>query len=298
MLYLPLLIYRREIQAHAADVAKNMAIIQSALLSKGKGSVGSVTFRRMNGKTIASEKPIEVKNPQTFPQQLQRAYLLVSSRWLAGFSAYERERFKVKRRYDGRLSANGSMLLSRQFWAKELQAALKSSPAIREDIEIGIAPGMGLPKRLFYQPFDSEDYLSVFKTIDYTGLPTTSASVPSHTFNVAVENGKATVAGTAMISAESPNVMVNVSVTAIKKAQLYEAEGIRFVASSAVQRVQEVLVGGESLSLSVEFDVPAISNLSGYIIEITPVSFVELQTATLNNVGTIAEPIGIVNWVE
>jgi len=277
-------------------VAKNMAIIQSALLSKGKGSVGSVTFRRMNGKTIASEKPLEVKNPQTFPQQLQRAYMLVASRWLAGFNAYTRERFKVSRNYDGRLSANGSTLLARQFWAKELQAALKAEAKIREDIEMGITPGMKLPNRLYYNPLINPDYLDVYKGVDYTGLPATSSSVPVVQIGAAVAEGKATISGTAAIEATSVNTMVNVSVTAIVRSYVGGSEGSRFVVSSAVRRLQETLMGGESLSLSVEFDVPAGNDFLGFILEITPVSFVELQTATLNNVGTIVEPVGIVEW--
>lgn len=273
-----------------------MAIIQSALLSKGKGSVGSVTFRRMNGKTIASEKPLEVKNPQTFPQQLQRAYMLVSSRWLAGFNAYTRERFTAKRNYDGRLSANGSTLLARQFWAKELQAALKAKPEIREDIELGITPGNKLPNRLYYNPLINPDYLDVYQEVDYTGLPSVSTSVPSHTFGSSFDEGKMTVSGTAAVDAVSPNVMVNVSVTAIIRNYVGGSEGSRFVVSSAVTRLQETLMGGDPLSISVEFDVPVENDFLGYIIEITPVSFVELQTATLNNVGTIVEAVGIVNW--
>lgn len=273
-----------------------MAIIQSALLSKGKGSAGSVTFRRMNGKTIVSEKPIEVKNPQTFPQQLQRAYLLVSSRWLAGFNAYTRERFQVKRNYDGRLSKNGSTLLTRQFWAKELQAALKATPEVREDIELGITPGMKLPGRLYYDPLILGNYLDIYKEVDYTGLPSTSSSVPVVQFGSTVADGKATISGTAAIEATSVNVMVNVSVTAIIRSYVGGSEGSRADVSSAVQRLQETLIGGESLSLSVEFDVPEGNDFLGFILEITPVSFVELQTATLNNVGTITEPVGIVKW--
>lgn len=273
-----------------------MAIIQSALLSKGKGSAGSVTFRRLNGKTVVSEKPIEVKNPQTFPQQLQRAYMLVSSRWLAGFNAYTRERFTAKRNYDGRLSKNGSTLLPRQFWAKELQAALKAKAEIREDIEIGITPGAKLPNRLYYNPLINPDYLGVYKEVDYTGLPSTSTSVPSHTFGSSFEEGTVTISGTAAVSAVSPNIMVNVSVTAIIRNYVGGSEGSRFVVSSAVARLQETLMGDEPLSVSVQFEVPVENDFLGYIIEITPVSFVEMQTATLNNVGTIVEPVGIVNW--
>lgn len=273
-----------------------MAIIQSALLSKGKGSAGSVTFRRMNGKTIVSEKPIAVKNPQTFPQQLQRAYLLVSSRWLAGFNAYTRERFPVSRNYDGRLSANGSTLLPRQFWAKELQAGLKANATIREDIELGITPGMSLPNRLYYNPLVNPDYMGVYREVDYTGLPATSSSVPVVQVGAAVAGGKATISGTAAVYATSANAMVNVSVTAIVRSYVGTSEGSRFVVSSAVQRSQEILMGGESLSLSVEFDVPAGNDFLGFILEITPVSFVELQTAVLQNVGTITDPVGIVEW--
>lgn len=273
-----------------------MAIIQSALLSKGKGSAGSVTFRRMNGKTVVSEKPIEVKNPQTFPQQLQRAYMLVASRWLAGFNAYTRERFPVKRNYDGRLSKNGSYLLPRQFWAKELQAALKATAEIRDDIELEITPGMNLPNRLYYNPLVNPDYLGVYKEVDYTGLPSTSASVPVLQFGAAIADHKATISGTAAVEATSANVMINVSVTAIIRSYVGGSEGSRFVVSSAVQRMQEVLMGGEALSLSVEFDVPAGNDFLGYILEITPVSFVELQTATLQNVGTITDAVGIVEW--
>ena len=296
VLYLPLLIYRQEIPRPLCRSGVKMAIIQSALLSKGKGSAGSVTFRRMNGKTIVSEKAIEVKNPQTFPQQLQRAYMLVASRWLAGFNAYTRERFTAKRNYDGRLSKNGSTLLPRQFWAKELQAALKATAEIREDIELGITPGMNLPNRLYYNPFINPTYLGVYKEVDYTGLPSTSASVPVSQFGAAVADGKATISGTAAVNATSTNVMINVSVTAIIRSYVGGSEGSRFVVSSAVQRMQEILMGSASLSLSVEFDVPAGNDFLGYIIEITPVSFVELQTQLVQNVGTITEPVGIVDW--
>lgn len=273
-----------------------MAIIQSALLSKGKGSVGSVTFRRMNGKTIASEKPLEVKNPQTFPQQLQRAYMLVASRWLAGFNAYTRERFPAKRLYDGRLSRNGSYLLPRQFWAKELQAMLKMTTLIRTDIETGIVPGMKLPNRLFYNPLIDPVYLAVYRAVDYTGLPTSSNSVPVSQFGVTVADGKATVSGTAAVYATSANVMVNVSVTAILRSYVASGEGARFVATSVVRRMQETLEDGDSLSLSVDFDVPSGNDFLGFILEITPVSSIELQTSNLEDVGTITEAVGIVEW--
>lgn len=273
-----------------------MAIIQSALLSKGKGSAGSVTFRRMNGKTIVSEKPIEVKNPQTFPQQLQRAYMLVSSRWLAGFSNYTRERFPVKRNYDGRISKNGSTLLARQFWAKELQAALKAKTEVRGDIELGITPGMKLPNRLYFDPLVNPDYLGVYKEVDYTGLPATSSSVPVVQMGSTVAEGKVTISGTSVVYATSTNIMVNVSVTAIVRSCVNGSEGSIYVMSSAVQRMQEILMGGDSLSLSVEFPIPTGSDFLGFIFEITPVSFVELQTAALNNVGTITEPVGIAKW--
>lgn len=275
-----------------------MAIIQSALLSKGKGSVGSVTFRRMNGKTIASEKPLEVKNPQTFPQQLQRAYMLVASRWLAGFNAYTRERFLVKRSYDNRLSKNGSKLLPRQIWAKELQAGLKDNEKIRDDIELGITAGMPLPSRLYTGPLVISDYLDVYKGIDYTGLPTTSTSVPDLQFSAAVAEGKATVSGTAVVNATSTNAMVNVTVTAIMRSSVFDNAVISSAnVFSSVRRMQEVLMGGEELTLSVEFDVNETNTFLGYIVEITPISFVELQTATLQNVGTITEPVGFVGWL-
>lgn len=273
-----------------------MAIIQSALLSKGKGSVGSVTFRRMNGKTIASEKSLAIKNPQTFSQQLQRAYMLVASRWLAGFNAYTRERYQVKRNYDGRLSKNGSTLLARQFWAKELQAGLKAKEEIRADIELGITPGMKLPNRLYYNPLINPNYLDVYKEIDYTGLPSTSSSVPVTQFGSSVEGGKVTISGTAAVYANSSNRMVNVSVTAIIRSYVGGSDGSRFVVSSTVRRTQEVLLGGQSLSFSQSFDVPSGNDFLGYIIEITPVSAVELQTAPYQNLGTITEPVGIVEW--
>lgn len=56
-----------------------MAIIQSALLSKGRGSAGSVTFRRLNGKTVVSEKPLVVKNPDTVSQRRTRMLFMVGA---------------------------------------------------------------------------------------------------------------------------------------------------------------------------------------------------------------------------
>lgn len=274
-----------------------MAIIQSALLSKGRGSAGSVTFRRLNGKTIVSEKPIEVKNPQTFPQQLQRAYMLVASRWLAGFNAYTRERFQVKRKYDGRLSKNGSTLLPRQFWASQLQAALKGVEEIRDDLDNEVVAGRKLPNRLYFYPLVNAAYLDVYKGVDYTGLPKTSSSVPVYSFSGSVMDGKAKVSGTAVVSGTAADTMVNISVTAIIRNYSEEEEGDRYNMYTAVKRMQETLGEGIALDIVAEFDLSEGSDFLGYIIEITPVSLVELQTAAVQNVGTISEPVGIVGWL-
>lgn len=49
-----------------------MAIISSGQLGKASGSVGNMTYSVIGGRTIARQKPVFVRNPNTEAQQLQR----------------------------------------------------------------------------------------------------------------------------------------------------------------------------------------------------------------------------------
>lgn len=49
-----------------------MGIVNGIFGTDIKGSVGKVTFRKRNGKNVASQKVTDVKNPRTEAQQLQR----------------------------------------------------------------------------------------------------------------------------------------------------------------------------------------------------------------------------------
>ena len=61
-----------------------MAVINGTFVTKLTGSVGNVTYRVSNGQNIASEKAVNVKNPRTYAQQLQRMRMTTIS---AAYSA-------------------------------------------------------------------------------------------------------------------------------------------------------------------------------------------------------------------
>ena len=56
-----------------------MAIL-NGLINKMKGSAGQLTFKRLNGQTVVSERPTKISNPRTEAQQRQR------TRWTSGGS--------------------------------------------------------------------------------------------------------------------------------------------------------------------------------------------------------------------
>lgn len=52
-----------------------MAIVNSIVLGRAKGSIGNVTLATVKGRVIAKQKPTIVSNPRTETQQLQRSKL-------------------------------------------------------------------------------------------------------------------------------------------------------------------------------------------------------------------------------
>lgn len=103
-----------------------MAISVSAIMSKGRGKVGSVTVRRLNGRTVISENAISVSNPQTYEQMLNRT-VLAAAGWFAGLNlAYFRSRGYEQFRTVGK-SRRGSTLLPRQEYVRSLVSQLRAS---------------------------------------------------------------------------------------------------------------------------------------------------------------------------
>lgn len=126
VLYLPLLTYLWEKTSPLHRSGEIMAIIQSALLSKGRGSAGSVTFRRLNGKTVVSEKPLVVKNPDTFAQRRSRMIFMAGANEGWALSPYFAARPKLAGvRNSTGVSARGSKLLPLQDFIKRAVKAVK-----------------------------------------------------------------------------------------------------------------------------------------------------------------------------
>lgn len=111
-----------------------MAIIQSALLSKGRGSAGSITFRRLNGKTVVSEKPLVVKNPDTVSQRRTRMLFMVGANQGWALNPYFANRPKLAEvRNSTGLSARGSKLLPLQDLIKRaVKVVGESDPALAQ----------------------------------------------------------------------------------------------------------------------------------------------------------------------
>lgn len=52
-----------------------MSVVQNTLIGRSRGSIGGVTFATWKGLNVAKGKPVSVANPNTEPQQIQRARL-------------------------------------------------------------------------------------------------------------------------------------------------------------------------------------------------------------------------------
>lgn len=152
-----------------------MAIIQSALLSKGIGSAGTVTFRRLNGKTIASEKAIRVSNPQTPAQAAVRIRMAVGSKLIATFDRYLKERGFESERRSGAVSKNGSQLTSRQALVHEANQKLLATPAAMVIINSNSAiQPIGLAVAKTYA---DEDLRAAIRTLPIMQLPKANALI-------------------------------------------------------------------------------------------------------------------------
>lgn len=276
-----------------------MAIIQSALLSKGRGSAGSVTFRRVNGKTVVSEKPIEVKNPRTYPQQLQRAYMLMASRFVGGLGEYFRERQKVSRIYDGNLSQRGSLLSARQYLGGVLQRLLKANIPVNEHIAGLIVANQPLPAFLYYSPVVGDDYYRSYGQLDITGLPRVNNSVKAADVDVnTVSSAEGVLAHfniNGVVGGNRKGVIMNCTYSALYFVGDADTPMLLHF-RSATGKVRVISEEQGIFSVTADLMLPVGATIVASIVEMTPLSSVELEISVTEDVSTIAEPIGLVDW--
>ena len=72
-----------------------MAIL-NGLINKMKGSAGQLTFKRLNGQTVVSERPTKISNPRTEAQQRQRTRWTNIIRMYKGLMPLLRDAFEKK----------------------------------------------------------------------------------------------------------------------------------------------------------------------------------------------------------
>lgn len=166
-----------------------MAIIQSALLSKGRGSAGSVTFRRLNGKTVVSEKPLVVKNPDTVYQRRTRMLFMVGANQGWALNPYFAARPKLTAvRTSMGVSARGSKLLPLQDFIKRAVKVVKDDEQARTQIAsyASSVPSNQVDYALKNAVLvgSSSSIFQALQNLDVTGLPRENADFGINGINV------------------------------------------------------------------------------------------------------------------
>lgn len=245
-----------------------MAIIQSALLSKGRGSAGSVTFRRLNGKTVVSEKPLVVKNPDSFQQRRARMLFMAGGNYGWALSPYFATRDKLSGvRRDAGISKRGSKLLPIQDFIKRAVNLFKNDSQVFTQIS---SMAQDVPSNQVDYALKtavvfnhSGPLFNAMKNIDVTGLPKENSVISLS--QVSYSSGVAYVQGTIAEGAGVTSVNVKVYIILVSQSQ-----GIvnRYLISRNV-----VATADEDGFIDIELPVqiPTGQNVHQIIAEVVPV---------------------------
>lgn len=255
-----------------------MAIIQSALLSKGRGSAGSVTFRRLNGKTVVSEKPLVVKNPDTFEQRKGRMYFMLGANAGWALSPYFAARPKLAEvRSSSGVSARGSKLLPLQAYIQKAVKTLKEDGAVRGQIS---SMAEDVPSKEYNYAAkrsvvsdNSSPVFRVLKDVDTTGLPRENAELAIN--SISISDGLIQV---------PVNVVSGSNVKAVK-ATIYVI--VVVVSGGSVNRYMitrtfvKNVTDGQPTNLQTSIEIPEEQSIHRIVAEIVPLVDIDASEATV-----------------
>lgn len=244
-----------------------MAIIQSALLSKGRGSAGSVTFRRLNGKTVVSEKPLVVKNPDTVYQRRTRMLFMVGANqgWALNPYFAARPSLTAVRTSTG-VSARGSKLLPIQDLIKravkivsesgpartQISAYAQSVPSNQVNYALRNAVLVGATSPIF----------QALQNLDVTGLPRENSELAIS--NISVDEGVIQVPMTVKPVTSVMSVRATIYVIV---AVASEGSVNRYMVTRTVE--QPPAAGG-AVSVQTSIQIPVGQSIHRVIVEAVP----------------------------
>lgn len=247
---------------------KIMAIIQSALLSKGRGSAGSVTFRRLNGKTVVSEKPITVKNPDSFQQRRARMFFMLGANAGWALSPYFQARDKMSgvRRATG-ISKRGSKLLPIQEFVKRTVNLVKNDSRVFTQISAYAhsVPSNQIDYALKTAVVDgnTSPIFQALAQLDVTGLPKENSGVSLGEISIDEGAVQAPItivegAGIAVVNVKVYLILVSVSEGAVN----------RYLVS---RNLDNEFVQSGLNAVSVPVTIPTGQSVHQVIVEVVPV---------------------------
>lgn len=246
-----------------------MAIIQSALLSKGRGSAGSVTFRRLNGKTVVSEKPLVVKNPDTFSQRQSRMLFMLGANAGWALSPYFAARPRLQEvRISAGVSARGSKLLPLQAYIRQAVKSLKEDNAVEGQVS---SMAYAVPsKELDYAAKRSVVYdnsspvFQALENLNATGLPRVNAEIAFG--SISVDDGQIQV----------PMTVKPITTVLGVRATIYVIVAV--VSDGAVNRymitetVEQMQVAGGVVNVQSSIQIPEGQSIHRVIVETVPLT--------------------------
>lgn len=255
-----------------------MAIIQSALLSKGRGSAGSVTFRRLNGKTVVSEKPLTVANPDTFEQRKGRMYFTLGTNAGWALSPYFAARPKLATvRSSAGVSARGSKLLPLQAYIKQAVKALKEDSDVRGQVA---SMAEAVPSREYGNTAkrsvlynNSSPVFQVLEDLNATGLLRENAELAIN--SISVNEGQIQVPVNVVSGSNVKSVKATIYVIVVASSD--DAANRYMVTRTVEQNVQSE----QPTNIQASIQVPQGQSIHRVIVEAVPLMDVDAGEATV-----------------
>lgn len=255
-----------------------MAIIQSALLSKGRGSAGSVTFRRLNGKTVVSEKPLTVKNPDTVYQRRTRMLFMVGANqgWALNPYFAARPSLTAVRTSTG-FSARGSKLLPLQDLIKRAVKIASESEPVRTQIS---AYASSVPSNQINYALrnavlvgSTSPIFQALQNLDVTGLPRENSELAIN--SISVNGGQIQVPVTVNSGVNIEKVRATVYVIMVVAS---EGSVNRYMVT---RTVEQTVQSGQPTNIQASVQVPQGQSIHRVIVEVVPVVDIDAGEATV-----------------
>ena len=255
-----------------------MAIIQSALLSKGRGSAGSVTFRRLNGKTVVSEKPLVVKNPDTFYQRRSRMLFMLGANEGWALNPYFAARPKLAAvRSSSGVSARGSKLLPLQAYIKQAVKTLREDSGVYGQVS---SMAEAVPSKEFDYAAkrsvvydNSSPVFQALKNLEATGLPRENSELAIN--SISVNEGQIQVPVTVNSEANISKVRATVYVIMVV---VSEGSVNRYMVT---RTVEQGVQSGQPTNIQASIQVPQGQSIHRAIVEVVPIMDVDAGEATV-----------------